>query len=261
MNFILPSFYNSYNHNQELIQKYLLFKNFSGIYGNFPFSIFNGSYNNSASEELALAEDIVKSVSGYGSLSSCTIIDFGNIDLKEEDYYDSFNKVILETYANSRNAYFSIASRKFAQYLVDNYPNIQLIIHQNYTNLCSEEEVKLIIDMFPNNIKYLIITPNNYCTNINIPKIYWIPYTICYCCPQYKKCIQIDNNLTLEYSEGSQFAACNNKQFLTLEYLQAMVEDAKNHTDTILFDNIIKEHEEEIYNTLNLLLGGSHATI
>lgn len=256
MKIILPSFYNSYQQNKKIIENFMYYKDFQGISGSFPFSIFNGGYNNNKYSQLALAHDIINSIHSYGAIGGFTVIDFGNLCLIESDFKNCFNKVVLEEYSKSKNIFFSVASIKLAEYLVSTYPDIQLILHQNYTNFHTEEEVQNVINLYKKNLKYIIITPNNECSHIeDIQKIYWIPFTLCYCCPQYYKCIKIDNNQTLNYSTFSQFNDCSSKKYVNLQYLKTLILHANTITNCIIFDDLLIEDEEivyeQIFNILN----------
>ena len=258
MKIILPSFYNAHNYNLKLIEKHLFKQNIVGVSGSFPFGIFNGGYNNIKNSHLVLIHDIIQSIKSYGAFSNMVVIDFGSLCLEETDFYDCFNTVVLEQYAASKNIYFSVASEPLVDFLIKNYPDIQLILHTNYVNFHSEQEVADILNRYPNNFHYLTITPNNECLNItNIQKIYSIPFTFCYCCPQYQKCIQMDNNYQLEYSIESQFRTCQFKKYLNSTYINTVINHAAQITDMIMFEDILIEDNEKMYEMLaNEILEG-----
>ena len=84
LKYILPNFYNSFLCNKTLITKLLRKKNICGIAGSFPFSIFNGSYNNNKHEDVCLYENICSAIKDYGLLSNFIILDYGKSIVKRK---------------------------------------------------------------------------------------------------------------------------------------------------------------------------------
>ena len=240
INYILPNFYNAHDCNVLLKKNFLTTKNLSGIQGNFPFSIFHGTYNNIPAESLAVYEDIVDVVNNYGILNNITLIDFGNPLLIPTDYYDCFGTVILDEYANNKHCYFEVALEDFIDFLVETYPNIQLILHQNYTSTHSSKDIENLIKKYPNNIKGIVVSALNECKSItNVMRFYLVPLSRCQGCSQYKKCLELDHNAILEYSGKSQFHECELRQLIYPENIADIVRYGATISDYILFDTVV----------------------
>ena len=247
MKYILSNFYNNYKNVQKIIEDYFYDKDIIGLQGHFSFNICYGSYNNIDSEQLCLYSDIEQVLQDYGSLSKFLMLDFGNIMLKESDYLDSFSRIILETFVDNKEVFFEVADEKFIKYLINKYPNIQIILHQNYTFFHSEEEIKKIIDLYPNNIKGIICNKDHSFMNISIKKYYLFSINNCYSCKYINRCIKQENENILDYSENSVFGNCkfvsykHEKQIK--EEIQELIESEENY-EAILLDTIIIKYQE-----------------
>lgn len=252
--YILPNMYNGIENNLQIFNTFKNFIYFQGVQGSYPFSIMNGNYNNNNYENIAMFPQIEKMLEDYGPLSSSMVImDCANLFLTEKDYYDSFNKVMFEEFSNKTNHYFEIADKKLADYLINRYPNIQLIIHQNYTMYHTEEEIQIFINQYKKNIKGIIITPKQECKNIdNVFKIYLIPLSLCQFCASHSLCLKNENYSTLDYSEISYFATCKSRKLLSISEIFNCVKKASEETELIMFDTCLKKYE---INEIQLIIG------
>lgn len=261
--YILPNFFDSYECNLTLKNNFFINQNIVGVQGTFPFCIFNGWYNNIIGESLAIYDDLVDCVKNYGILNDIVLIDFGNIYLNELDFMDSYGKVILEEYGNNKHIFFEVADEIFIQYLVEHYPNIQLVLHQNYTNMNTKDNIKNLIDRYPNNIKGIVsMNLSMDLSFTNIKKFYLLPLTHCHECHHFNTCLQKDIEATLEYSAKSQFNSCEFRQLLNSQEILDLVKlIEKNNYDYIIFDTIpiTKQFEEYkiIENIFNNKQGGN----
>ena len=247
LKYILPNFYDSYFCNLTISQKLLQTKNISGVYGTFPFSIFNGSYNNIAHEHICMYDDMKKIVTDYGMLADMIILDYGNSLIETFDFKDLYNQVILEEFAHKSNFYFAVTKIDFIEYLVEKYPTINIILHQNYTRSHPSENIQEIVDKYQN-IKGIITSSFNLCSKVtNVFKIYLTPIHGCEECIQYEKCLYHDNISTLEFSEKSQFAECSLRKYIHPESVVNRLNYIKQYCDYIMFDTVVSQYQEEEY--------------
>lgn len=240
INYILPNFYNAHDCNMLLKKNFLTNKNLSGIQGNFPFSIFHGTYNNISMESLAVYEDIVDAVNNYEILNNMTLIDFGNPAIIPTDYYNCLGTVILDEYAHKENCYFEVALEDFIEFLVKEYPSIQLILHQNYTSTHSSKDIEKLIKKYSNNIKGIVVSALNECKSItNVMRFYLVPTSQCHRCSQYKKCLSLDHQAILDYSGKSQFQNCSSRELIYPENIAEIINYGATISDYILFDTVV----------------------
>ena len=209
MKILLSTFYNNFNFNDMIIKKFIYSLDIAGIQGNYPFTIFNGWYNNIRGEDIAVYQDINNVLESYNIISNKVFIDCGNVLIDKKDFYNTFEKIIFETLTNNNTIYFEVANIDLIEYLITNYPNIQIVLHQNYTMWHTEEEIQEILNKFNNNIKFIIITNINPCINVNsIKKIYLLHINKCELCPQFRRCLEKDMESTLNFSIKSIFNDC-----------------------------------------------------
>ena len=142
MKYILPNFYDSFIYNKLLKEDFFTTVNIEGIQGTYPFCIFNGGCNNIEYEEIALYIDLINGLGQYGILGNKILLDFGNINLEEKDYVNTFGNLIVETFYTNSCFYFLVSQENFIEYLINKYPNIQFILHQNYINFQTEQEIQ-----------------------------------------------------------------------------------------------------------------------
>lgn len=252
MKYILPNFYDSFIYNKLLKEDFFTSIDIEGIQGTYPFCIFNGGCNNIEYEEIALYRDLIDGLGRYGILGNKILLDFGNINLNKEDYVNTFGNLIIETFYSNSCFYFLISQEDFIEYLVKEYPNIQLILHHNYINFHTEQEVQKIVTKYHNNIKYIITTDLNECRNVkNVKKIYLLSLFNCQQCRHYETCINYDNNQTLNYSKLSILNTCEVKKFVDINILLDKINYTKNlNIDIIMFETIPIFHEEICYNII-----------
>lgn len=250
MNYILPNFFDSFPQNQELASTFMVYFDINMIQGTYPFSIFNGGCNNISSEIIALYADIKKCPEDYKNLSGRVLLDFGSTLINKKDYHNNYGKVILEEYCDNPKFYFEIGLIDFLDYLIFMYPNIQIILHQNYINNHDENEIQEIINNYSKNIKGIIITEAQPCLHVkNIEKFYLLQLNKCERCKQYKACVEYEMKNTLLYSKDSNFNFCEHIQLKTAEELSKEKEYVENilNCNNILFSTIPTNEEVKYY--------------
>lgn len=252
MNYILPNFYDNFLQNNLIKQQFFTDINIIGLQGNYPFCIFNGSCNNIKVEQIALYRDFIECLNQYGMLGNKILLDFGNINLENNDFHNVFGNLIAETFFDNPSFYFQVSDENFINFLIEKYPNIQLMLHKNYVNFHTEQEVQQIIQKFPNNIKLIAITELNKCINLkDIKKIYVLSLFECQQCKHYHMCIDYDNTATLNYSEQSIFNSCEVSEFKTIQQIYNIINDVKRMgIKTIMFDSIPAFYEEVSYDII-----------
>lgn len=232
MGLIVGGLFDDFQDNLTLIQKHSFNYCFNGVQGSFPFSIFNGDVNTIHKGCVCLYRDIIECLRGYHASSQMVLLDFGNLRLEQKDYHNNFGKVQFETFANDNRVFFQIADLGLIEYATNKYPNIQIVLHQNYTFFHNAEEVQDVLKQFPN-IKGIVTTHGHLFENIDTTKFYLLNFYNCGSCKSYKNCILFDNLKCLEYSGESNFFECSRKQLLSselaLEYLKESLEKA-DHT-------------------------------
>ena len=244
--FILPNFFDDAKDMQEIIEEKSLSNNIWGIEGGFSFSIFRGKINNNLHGRFVCYNDMKESVESYKEIGqNLTLIDCGNLYLEEFDYTDTFNEVLFELYATSSNIYFEVADEKLIEYLVQTYPKIQICLHENYTIFNNEEDIQLLINKYPNNIKIINVTLLNPCPNINCYKIGILNLDSCFYCPHFPICLKIEHNQILKYQEASQFNECEKKKFVTLDSLINNLKELLHYTNNIMFNTIALNEKDD----------------
>lgn len=236
MNYILPNFFDSFSQNQEIISNFMLYFDIHMIQGTFPFNIFNGECNNIVNETLALYPDIKACPEDYRNIGNAILLDYGSTLIEKKDYHNNFGKVIFEEYANNTKFYFEIALENFIDYLIKTYPNIQIILHQNYINNHTQEEIINLIKKY-HNIKGIIVTELNPCIDIdNIKKFYLLQLNKCERCKQYNACLKYEMEHTLRYSNQSNFNGC---EYTILKSVEELLEEKEYVENVLQYDNIL----------------------
>lgn len=242
INFILPNSFCDVDNNLKLIEKNNYSNLFYGVEGNFAFSIYTGRANNNLGNDFMAYIDIVRSVELYQEISeNMTIIDFSNTLLEETDYEDAMGEVILDEFADKDNVFFELSDIDFIDFLVNKYPKIQIILHENYTIFHSEEDIQNVIEKYPN-IKGINITILNLCQNINIKKIGVLNLDSCFYCPQYPLCLKREHRNILRYRKASSFNDCSRKKLIVLDNIIENLSILLKETNVILFGNITDNH-------------------
>lgn len=234
MSLIVGGLYDDFQDNVNLIEKHSFNYCFSGVQGSFPFSIFNGGVNSIHRGSVCLYRDIIECLRGYHANAQMVVLDFGNLRLDKKDYHNNFGKVQFETFANDTRVFFEMADINLIDYVVNKYPNIQIILHQNFTFFHNEEEVQAILDAFPN-IKGIITTHGHMFETLNTQKFYLLNIYNCTQCKSYKNCVLFDNLKCLEYDADSSFFGCTRKQLLPMEIAKEYLKESLEKADyTIL---------------------------
>lgn len=255
INFILPNSYCALDNIIGLVKENNYQNLFFGVEGDFAFSIFTGRVNNNCGNGFMCFEEARDCVAMYEEISdNMAIIDFSNTQLEDFDYWDSFGEVLLEEFADKKNIYFEVSDISFIDYLTKNYPNIQIILSENYTIFHTEEQIQNLINQFPLNIKYINITILNLCTNINIPKIGILNMDSCFYCPQFPLCLKRENINTLRYRTASSFNDCERKKMIVLKDIIKNLKTLLKETNIIMFGTISIKQIDDYINLITSIL-------
>lgn len=216
MRYILSGLYENYTHNTFIKTNFFKKYNLAGLQGHFPYNISYGWYNNIAKTDICLYEDFIGCLAGYQILSNHILLDFSNLLLEPSDFEDCLNELLATSFETYPNFYFEVADESFIDFLITHYPQIKLVLHQNYTMFHSEEEINALITKYSTNIQGIIITDINLCKTINnITKYYLFTFHKCLTCFHFKDCLLKDNRATLRYSESSCFNDCAQLEYKT----------------------------------------------
>ena len=237
-NFTLANFFSGYRINlifMDLISKHkdcLKFPiHFNQISGSFPFNTWNGDLNSCLDGNILRYDEIDKCFNSY---NQSIRLNFSNIFLKKEDFFNSYNKVILEKVQNGSTA-IELSNLQLYYYIKENYPyynkfilspNAWEIIDLNpkeINKIMSNSDFQLVSLPFKvaNDFNYI-----NQIENKNKIEICVNPWCPSYC-RHYSKCIAEECLNQYDFSEKSVFADCpktyvysNNPQVLSLEDLE-----------------------------------------
>lgn len=234
MSLIVGGLYDDFQDNIALIEKHAFNYCFGGVQGSFPFSIFNGGVNSIHRGSVCLYRDIIECLRGYHANAQMVLLDFGNLRLTEKDYHNNFGKIHFETFANDTRVFFEMADIELIKYVVNKYPNIQIVLHQNYTFFHNAEEVQDVLNQFPN-IKGIITAHGHLFENINTQKFYLLSIYECNRCKSYKNCVLFDNLKCLEFDEDSSFFGCTRKQLLPIETAGEYLKESFEKADHTIF--------------------------
>ena len=255
--FILPNGFTNPDNNLGLIEENEYQNLFWGIETEIPFSIFTGRINNNNNfvGTFLSYDDIVKLSKCYNEiLENMFVFDFGNLFLEEGDYENCLGDVIFTEFVNQKNVYFEIADINFIDFLVKKYPQIQIILHENYTIFYNDQQIQQLIDKYPNNIKAINITILHVCEEVNIPKIGILNLDSCYYCPQFPLCLNKENKSVLRFRKASMFNECQKKKLINIDTAVKNLSLLLKHTDMILFETIPLAQQEDYLNLINLVL-------
>ena len=242
MKYILSNMIVSDKLNEVILNELYSKSEIVGVEGSVPFFIYNGNYNNIDSSEIFLYPDFKEIEQFYKPYVDMFIFDCGNVLLEPKDKNNCLGNVIFTEYANNKHYYFTISNLDIAQYLIEQYPNIQLILHQNFTMFHDDKEILEAIKMLGKNLSYIIITNKNKCDTINFPKIYLLKYfNTCEKCSRYKYCIEQECLSALNYSSYSIFKDCKKKMLRSDTEMYEEIQKIKEIKDIeyIMFDTVL----------------------
>lgn len=254
MNYILPNFYNCYTMLKPLIKNIASTKNIKGVYGAFPFMIWQGGYNNNQFDNIALYPDVVGSTESYGALKEI-IIDCGNEVLETKDLDDCFSNIVLDELIKNKKCYFAVTNKELINYLVEKYPDIKLVIHSAYLNKHSIDDLIILIKNYPA-IKKVII-PYHYLAynkedisilkNLNLELLGEISLTTCGDCINCNFCLHKDHQAILNYSGESIFMSCEDRHLIADDKYYTTQKDLfiSCDIDTLIFEPITLNHNSE----------------
>lgn len=253
--FILPQSFDNVVKNQTLIRENNYDNLFWGISTDLPFSIFNGKINNNINSNFIDYYTIKEILESYQEISeNYAVFDFSSISVEEKDYENCFGAVVFEEYANKQNIYFELSDINFIDFLIKRYPNIQIILSENFTIFHTENEIQQVIDNYNKNILMINITFLNLCKNINIEKIGVLNLDSCFYCPQFPLCLNKEHKNILRFRRQSIFNDCDKKKFISLDNLIDNLKTLLKETDKILFGNIAFLQIEDYFNLIHQIL-------
>ena len=219
-NFTLINFYNAFAINQLFFNQIYSNKDklkeqnisFNQISGSFPFNYWNGGINSNIIGNICQYSDIENV---FKQQSKSLRLNCSNILLNEKDFYNNYNKVILEQGQNGSTV-IEIANLKLYKFIKENYPNYNKFIlspnawlnHKltpDEVNIIAENDDFELISLPPNlnnDIEYLKALKYKNKIEITIN-----PRCPSYC-PQYEQCHLQEHNMQYNFSQNSILGNC-----------------------------------------------------
>lgn len=219
-NFTLTNFYNAFkinclffnqicNNQNKLKEKNI---SFNQISGSIPFNYWNGGINSNIMGNISNYSDIENI---FKQQSKSLRLNYSNVLLNEKDFYNNYNKVILEQGQNGSTV-IEIANLRLYEFIKENYPNYNKFVlspnawlnHKltpDEVNIITENDDFKLISLPPNlnnDIEYLKALKYNNKIEITIN-----PRCPSYC-PQYEQCHLQEHNMQYNFSQNSILGNC-----------------------------------------------------
>jgi hypothetical protein len=223
LHFTLANFYNGFSVNKlflELVYKYggqsdILKDNvvFNQISGSFPFNSWNGSVNSCLVPELALNSQIVDC---FNQNSLSLRLNFANMFLEDTDFFNTYNKVVLEKGDNGATV-IELCNLKLYEYIKEHYPKYnKYVLSPNASILVGDEFTPEMLNVILDNPDFQLVSlPGQYATEEFLKQIkHKNKIEICVnpmCSPKCKylnECILNENKLQYLFSQNSVLGNC-----------------------------------------------------
>lgn len=239
-NFTLSNFYSGYRINlifmellagrKECLKEQI---NFNQIAGSFPFNTWNGGYNSCLDGNIITYGEVDKCLE---ACAQALRLNFSSIVLENEDFYNNYNRMILEKADNGATA-IEIANLQLYEYIKEKYPN--------YCKFILSPTAWEILDLTPEMVNVILENPDfqlvslpdklahdfEYISQINQKnKIEICINPLCpSTCKHYSRCLLGENINQYEFSNQSIFTSCP-KTYLYNGHPQIMsLEDLKEN--------------------------------
>lgn len=234
-NFTLSNFFSGYKINlifMELIsgRKECLKApiNFNQVAGSFPFNTWNGGYNSCLDGNIVTYNEMDTCFESY---AQALRLNFSSIVLEKEDFYNNYNRMILDKAQNGSTA-IEIANLQLYEYIKEKYPH--------YTKFILSPTAWEIIDLTPEMVNVILENPDFQLASLPPRLAHNFEYIdqitqkskieICVnpvcpaVCKNYSKCILAENLNQYDFSGQSVFTSCpktyiynTNPQTMSLE--------------------------------------------
>lgn len=185
-------------------------------------------------------------------------LNFSNVLLEETDFSDNMGQTIIDCNHNGSNL-IEISNLDFYERLVKQYPNYSFVFSKQ-ADLLTPFSPEVLNAIAEQNKFVLIGLPNAWNADLErlkeLEKKNCFEITVNSWCPQhcnnFSKCILMEQNLQLEYSNKSIFEQCvktnrnllNGKNLITLEAIQSIYAPLGFHHftfDSFMFNMNIEE--------------------
>lgn len=248
MNFILPNQLSGFQCNTILINEFNQF-NINAVKGIVPFHILNGEINENKNKQFYTINSLQESILSYNNFNVNTFYFYWNNALiQNNDLDDIFTENLIKLFLKQPTCdiYLIVSSPILIEWLDNNYPQLKCIFSIN------TETDLLIFNQIQkhSNIKGVEIN-----LRLNIDKSLFnsfkiigkIPLFNCDTCLLYNSCYQKEQLNILEFSEISNIADCQIKNWYSLTEILNIYENAINITDTFSFSEIPVGYDEGAY--------------
>lgn len=237
-NFTLSNFYSGFKINAIFMDLVYNYKDcltekisFNQIAGTFPFNTWNGGYNSCLDGNIVTYNEIDKCFESY---AQSLRLNFASIVLEDEDFYNNYNKMILEKGHNGSTV-IEISNLKLYEFIKEKYPY--------YNKFVLSPAAWEIIDLTPEMVNVILENPDFILASLpprlaqdaeyisQIEKKYKLEVTVNPLCPStcknYGACVLNENINQYDFSSNSIFTNCpktyqygNNPQAVALEDLK-----------------------------------------
>lgn len=246
MNFTLANFYDGFYindlflgmvaHNQDILRAPIAFNQ---IAGSMPFNSWAGGMNSCLFGNIALYNDIEQCFkANHKSLR----LDFSSIVLDNVDFYNNYNRLMLEHGANGATV-IEIANLQLYEYIKSNYPTYNKFVLAPSAWLSMEITPEILDTILSNPDFILASLPQEYATEEYVSqvkaknKLEVTVNPICrYDCKNAKNCLLGEQQYQYEFSGQSNICACpwtysymNNPQTVAISDLDKYKKMGINH--------------------------------
>lgn len=243
LNFTLANFYNGYVINRLFLEvisteNYKLKSPiaFNQIGGSFPFSSWNGGLNSCITPEIALNNQISECYAGY---MTATRLDFSNMMLTQEDFYNNYNRIMLEHGATGATA-IELCNLQLYEYIKANYPTYQkFILAPNAATLMGDQFTPEVVNVILENPDFQLVSlsprlakDKNFLQQIKAKnKIEICVNPLCSSlCKHQDECVINESKLQYDYSEKSAIISCPRRNAYYNNPNTIEIKDLKEYT-------------------------------
>lgn len=238
-NFSLSNFYNGHiinrifldiASNDRKILKDTIY--FNQITGTFPFNSWCGGLNSCLDGNISLYEEIAQCFNNY---EKSLRLDFSNIFLEEEDFYNNYNRIMLE-HGRAGSTVIEVSNLKLYEYIKEHYPTYNKFVLSSNAWSLMDLTPEMVNTILENQDFQLVSLPPAVAEDVEFLQQIKAKNKIEICvnplcplmCKEYNNCVLIENQAQYNYSINSVMSQCGrrfvyskNKQTKNLEDLKS----------------------------------------
>ena len=220
LNFSLANFYNGYAVNQMFLNVIGEHRDylkrpiaFNQITGSFPFNSWNGDINSNIGENIPLNDKIDEC---FKNNILSLRLNFANMLLDEKEFYNNYNRVMLEKGGNGATA-IELCNLQLYEYLKTTYPTYKkFILSPNAKTMMGDQFTPEVVNVIGENEDFQLISLPPSCVTEEFlsqvkckSKIEICINPLCpMTCKHYDECVLGENKLQFDFSGNTMIAAC-----------------------------------------------------